>query len=154
MSEMPETTVVATFTQNGAVFEDKNIAICFPKTPIEAQKLLEDNAICEFLATISESNVLKVLGYLVKSKHFATIAAIANKCKINESSVSNALVKLKKYMLVNNQSLTLDHETVEVWRVYRTHSLLFVYAIMQLGKRATITEDNYLCYHGNDLWCY
>lgn len=152
--EKDENTACVIYTKSGAVFEDRDIGIVYPKSAKDAQSLLDDDKALELISVLGTSAILKTLNYLVKTKQFATVALISNKCSLNESEVHNALEQLKKYKLINNQTISLEDECVEVWHIYRTHVLFFVYAILQLAKRISIPEDNYFCYHGNDCWCY
>ena len=142
------------FTTDGAVYADKNIGVIFPKTSAEAIDLLKCETAIDFVSVFSDKNCTSVLEYLARNSQFATSAAIATKCDISVDSVEKALQNLSKYSLAKKQSINLDDECIDVWRVNRTHALLFVYIIMQLAKRAAVTEDRYFYYRGKDCWCY
>lgn len=142
------------FTESGAVFEDEDIGIVFPKPSNEAIKLLEYDKAYELLPLISDKTVLTTIAHLAKTKQFATVASISNNCSIKAEDVRLALEKIKVYKLVDRQVINMDSESIEVWRITRTHSLLFIYAILKIAKRAAFSEDNYFYYQGNDSWCY
>lgn len=142
------------FTKDGAIFENKNIGVIFPKAPTEAIKLLNDDGAKEFLSVLSDPGVFATIEHLATSKQYATVASIANKCALSEKDVRSALEKLKRYQFVNHQCINLEDETVDIWRIQRTHALLFIYTILELAKQASIPADNYFYYRGDGHWCY
>ena len=142
------------FTKDGAVFENKSIGVIFTKAPTEAIKLINDDGAKEFLSILSDPSVFATIEHLATSKQYATVASIANKCALSEKDVRSALEKLKRYQLVNHQCINLEDETVDIWRIQRTHALLFIYTILELAKQASIPADNYFYYRGDGHWCY
>ena len=142
------------FTRKGAVFENNGIGVVFPKSPEEALKLLKDEGAMSFLLLLSDSSVLTTLHYLAKTKQFTTVASLSGKCGMSEEEVHTALTKLQEYQLVNHQAINLEDETLEVWRIQRTHVILFVCAIMEIARHASKPGDRYFCYHGDSSWCY
>ena len=142
------------FTRKGAVFENSAIGIVFPQSPEEARVLLEDEEAISFLLLLSDSSVHTILHYLVKTKQFTTVASLSNKCGMSEEEVHTALTKLQKYQLVTCQTIDLEDETLEVFRIQRSHVLLFVYAIMEIARHASKPNDRYFYYHGDSCWCY
>ncbi len=142
------------FTRKGAVFENNGIGIVFSQSPEEALKLLKDEAAMSFLLLLSDPSVLTTLHHLAKTKQFATVASLSNRCERSEEEVHTALTKLQKYQLVNRQTINLEDEALEVWRIQRSHVLLFVYTIMEIAKHASKPNDHYFCYRGDSCWCY
>ncbi|MBQ8372248.1 MAG: helix-turn-helix transcriptional regulator [Clostridia bacterium] len=149
-----ENAACAIFTRDGAVFENKSIGIVFPKAPEEAIKLLGDSDAREFLSLLQDPVILRVIEHLALARQFATVASISAKCTLPEDAVHDALERIKRYQLVRNQTVDLEDESIEIWRIQRTHALFFVYSIIQIAKHASQPVDNYFYYHGNDLWCY
>lgn len=142
------------FTRKGAVFENNGIGIVFPQSPEEALKLLKDEGAMSFLLLLSDSSVLTTLHYLAKTKQFATVALLSSRCGMPQEEVHTALTKLQTYQLVNHQTINLEDEALEVWRIQRSHVILFVCAIMEIARHASKLNDRYFCYRGDSSWCY
>ncbi len=142
------------FTKKGAVFENKSIGIVFPKAPNDAIKLIQNSDAEKYISFLSDKSVLIIINYLASTKQFATISSISNKCSLTEEAVRSTLEKIQDYQLVIRQAINLEDEEIEVWRIQRTHTLLFIYTIFEIAKQASKPEDNYFYYHGNDHWCY
>ena len=122
---------------NGAVYVNKNIALSLVKSKADAISLFDNEKTAGALLLLSDSNVRKLLKYMLTNGNATVTAAVAaNKCRIEVNEAEIAFNKLASLGLVSIQQVdTGEDSPLGVYHLIKEYKVdMAVYPLFELAR--------------------
>ncbi len=130
----------------GGVYANRDIALTYVADPAEALALLGNEDAGDFLRTLADPDVRKILRYLQENRGFACTASSAClKCGISEENARKALEALVRYNLSSKQTVDMaTGEQIDIYSHWGDHKLtLLIYPLLTLAERLSDFQENW-----------
>ena len=126
---------------SGGVYVNSAIGLSFVKTKQDALTLLDNEKTAEPLTILADSNVRRVLKYMLTNGHATvTAAVVSTKCKISVSDAESALNKLCEISMIRIQHVdTGDEKPLGVYQIFGEYKMFM--AIFPLLELARLLSD-------------